>query len=501
MRFPFLALFAALFQPALAVGAPLVVWVEPEIPEGRAVVRAERSVGGAAVHLSYVDLALSPSGFSEADARAWEALRATMANSKDRWNEFDVEQTLAVQLEVALSQITMVRDAGEREQLAAARLLQGSAVANAFSPKGFTEALEADPFRQDLSGFLVNKPWWYARSLEPLRRYDASAVMGGALYERLGSALQKIDALPVGTIDLSKVPGGTIVYIDGAPIAGALGLHEVSAGRHYVHGVRGDHTVGRAVVEIDPGQTVPMPLAVSPEAREEAHHGIMRADLAGLPRDLKSSLDAWMAVYDGPVFLAAEEEGKVVVLPYARGAQLTRSEAVTLVTVGEMGGGAVVSAIFDGSEGTAKVAPGAHGGLGFELGVYQGILAGALDVAFVPGQTVTHANRDQTDNVTSSILAQPWGGVGAYILRPTERRATLAVLATLGWNYPAFVAKGARVSLGIPMEGEDTWFRITAGASTAPHPVKEWREATSGDFAEISMHTAFFRVGVETRAF
>ncbi|MBN2798490.1 MAG: hypothetical protein JXX28_05020 [Deltaproteobacteria bacterium] len=473
--------------------------MEPRIPEGRALVRADRWVGEGE-HYAHADLALLPAAATAEDERGLEALRRSMTEAKARWDQFDVELDIAVELEARIAAVTLLRDARDRELLAAARLLQGAAVANAFSPGGFAEAEEAVSFRSDLAGVRLVRPWVMARALEPERVYDPSAVMGSALYERFEASMKRIDSLPRGGLDLTGVPVGAQVWVDGEPLQGVQAQVSLAAGQHYVHVVRDGQISGRSVLEVQPGLSTALPLSVSDVQLEDAHHLVMDGNTAGLSSSVKGGLEALMAAHDGPVFVAAEEDGKVVVLPFARGAQLLRAKPLTLVSVGEMGAGVVASDIFDDSDGVA-VAPGAHGGLGVELGIYQLALAGGMDVAFTPGQTVSHANGALTDNVTMSVLPQPWGGVGAYVLRPTGDRATLVALATLGWSYPAFISYGGRVSLGIPMEGEDTWFRITAGATAADKATAEWRDDPSGAYTDVSMRNLFVRVGLETRIF
>ena len=149
-----------------------------------------------------------------------------------------------------------------------------------------------------------------------------------------------------------------------------------------------------------------------------------------------------------------------------------------------------MSDLFDQTAaGDAVSAPAAHGGLGLELGIsYASILAG-FDLAITPTYTVTHADRDLTENVTMSALPQPYAGLGFYAIRPTGATPTLLVGGTVSFDYPAFLAYGGRLSVGIPIDQRGNWFRMTFGGKVAPRSMWESSDISS------SMTTYFFRTG------
>ena len=79
----------------------------------------------------------------------------------------------------------------------------------------------------------------------------------------------------------------------------------------------------------------------------------------------------------------------------------------------------------------------------------------------------------------------PYGGIGGYILRPNDRKATLLVAGTYGYQGPAHWGLGGRIAVGIP-SGEVSWFRITVAGTTAA--ASRWDEALGTQIPLQSLH-------------
>lgn len=195
------------------------------------------------------------------------------------------------------------------------------------------------------------------------------------------------------------------------------------------------------------------------------------------------------------MFVAAEDNGRIVVLPYAHGAELLKQRRVTVLGVGEVGAGAMTSTLFASDEdGKNVVAPSAVGSLGLEVGIYNAIVLAGTDLAITPGNTIAWANDEGTENIKSSMFLQPWAGLGAYLLRPTGRAPTAMVAATYSWLQPAHHAVGGRVSFGFPFQPEGgLWIRMTLGGSAFPSSM--WDE---GD-TETPMAMLYARGGLAAR--
>ena len=114
-------------------------------------------------------------------------------------------------------------------------------------------------------------------------------------------------------------------------------------------------------------------------------------------------------------------------------------------------------------------------------------------MAITFGNTIIYGNRDETDNVTTSVLPQGWGGVGAYILRPNEAHTTLLLAGTYGWYGPAHAALGGRLILGVPIDDRGTWFRVSLGGAHAGKSL--WDTGST----KTPMTVLFLRLGFAAR--
>lgn len=483
-----------LFWAPRALAQSFVVWMEPEVPGEKALKRANTLTGGAK-HLAHVDLAFPPEPATDADGERFNALRKAIADGKARWDEFDVELTIAQEVQGVVDVMTLIRDERDLQDLVDARLFQGAAVDKGFDPSTFAEDEDAAPFRIELSGVVANKPWVQAMALQPDREFTRADVADGSTFPDLQALRQPISALEGGKIDLTELPGSAALWVDGRPADTSSGSLELRPGMHYFHVVRNDVVAGRQRLTVQPGQSVELPVAVNRTALEQARNKILEGTTNGLPEEVKAAIETLSKFHEGAIFVAAvSDKGAVEILPYARGAQLLKQKVVTVVGVGEVGGGAVVSTLFDQAEGANVTAPAVDAYLGMEFGIYNVAILGGCDLAITPGNTVTHGPGDETstdprDNVTASTLWQPWGGVGLYAIRPTGTTPTLLIAGTYGWDFPAHMAFGARLTFGALID-QGTWFRLTVGGNTSPK--SQWDE---GD-QRTAMSTVFLRIGL-----
>jgi hypothetical protein len=267
-------------------------------------------------------------------------------------------------------------------------------------------------------------------------------------------------------------------------------------GRHYLHVARDGVIGGRTVVDITPRETTRWPTALTREQLAAARGAWLADPRAKLPEEVRRGLASLEKVDGGPVFLAAIDDGRVEIAPYTGGAQLRARQPVTVVLYGEGGPAIVVSPLFDESAGAMVTAPAAAGAMGVEVGIFNAAIVGGFDLAITPGETVTYANSDGTDNVSSPALPQPWGGLGGYLLRPTGQKPTMLIAGTMGWNGPAHLGVGGRIAFGLPLQDGLSWFRLSLGGSTAAAPLAKWQPVV-GEY--LPMHVVFLRVGIATQ--
>jgi hypothetical protein len=472
----------------------IVVWMEPAVPGEKALQRAE-NVAGPTSHLSHLDLAFPPQPASDEDTKDYVQLRDVVAASRAKWEEFEVELGIATDLEAAFQKIDVVRDERDADQIVVARALQGAAAFRAFDPNDFGQSERAAPFRIVFPGTdPLIRPWVEALALDPDHKLGQD-VAESSTWPDLQKLQEAVGLLSDGWIDVSALPAGASLVVDGKAVTPSDAKVPLRPGNHYVHVLKQGVISGRSRIEITPGDTIPVPMVVSADELGAARAQVVEGTTTGFPDDVKSALEQIAAHYQGPIFVGAVEEGRAVVLPYARGATLLKSTPVTFNLVGDIGPEVVISSLFDESEGELTTAPGASGSLGMEFGIYNAVILGAMDIAFTPTETVTWANSENTENVSGSALPQPWGGIGLYVLRPVGASPYLLLAGTYGFNGPAHMAPGGRLTVGLPLKDEKSWIRITLGGTTSKDMMEDWRPVIG---RVTPMHTGFLRVGLAT---
>ena len=474
-------------------GEGIIIWMESDAPDDKVRQKVE-NLTAAEVHLSHVDLAFPPQPATPEDAARIETLRETMAAGKAKWDEFDVELSIARELEAAVVPIDLIRDKRDLQDIVDARLFQGAAVQKAFSPDDFAVNEDAKPFRKELPGITANAPWVSAMALDPDRELTRADVADGSAFPDLQSLQPAYKELRSAELDVSALPPGATLFIDGTQAKpDDKGIILLRPGAHYTHVLRREIVSGRQILDVKSAAELDLPLIVDQTELEQAKTQVLAGLTTGFPDDVKESIEDLARHNTGPIFVAAlDEKGRPKVVPYARGAALLKSKPVTFVFAGEVGGGVIVSPLFDqpdpddpGAARSNVTAPAIMGHLGFELGIYNFALIGGSDVSLTPANVVTYDN-----NKTASILPQPWGGAGVYVLRPTGSTPTMLLAGTYGWNFPGHLAFGGRVAFGIPIDENKTWFRLVIGGDAAPTSM--W----DGDLKDISMYRMYLRFGL-----
>jgi hypothetical protein len=485
-------LFVGLQSISASAADGFVVWMEADTPDEKARKKVY-NLSGAEVHVAHVDLAFPPQPATDEDAARIEGLRETVASGKSRWDDFDVELTIARELEASLVTIDLIRDKRDLQDIVDGRLFQGAAVLKAFDPEVFATAEDAQPFRTDMPGFTGNAPWLSALAIDPEREFTRADVADGSAYPKLQALLPTYQELVSGQLDLSKLPSGATLIVDGREIAvNDEGLAKLRPGRHYSHVLRNGKVSGRQFIQVASGEKLQLPLIVDQTELEQARAQVLLGLTTGLPEDVKASIETLGKHNTGPIFIAAlDGKGHVKILPYARGAQLNKAKPVTFLVTAEFGGGLIISSLFNDADGKNVTAPAVMGNLGFELGVYNFAFLGGMDIALTPSNTVQRGS--EGDDVVTSILPRPWGGAGVYVLRPSGTTPTMIIAGTYGWNYPAHLAVGGRIAFGVPIDQQGTWFRILLGGDASP------RSMWPGELADISMYSMYLRFGLSAR--
>lgn len=491
---------ASLGTCTIAEAAPLVVWLNESPPSERTVARADRQTGGAR-HIPLADLIFPPTEQDADSNDALDALAAAVDAGKLRWEEFEVEQAIAADIADALSGVEMLGRSRARDEVVSTLLFQGAAIARAFDPRTFPKESAAARWRYPIGDDdAVPRAWLDAVALagdRPITRADLVDGTGWVDFQR---AEPLIRALPPATL---RMPiGADDVWIDGQRVdpdqVGKDGL-QLRPGRHWVHVTRGNQIAGVAQVDLPPGEVVDFPAQVRPSEVEAARSRVLAGTATGLPDAVADGLTALGAFYDEPVFIAAGEGSRSVVVPFSPGAQLLEERLVTFLLTGDVGGGVHLSRAFEeaqlpGGGRDELLVPAAYASLGVELGVSYFLVGMGLDTAVTPGRSIAYAAPDEQSNRFTSVYPMPWLGLGAYALRPVKRAPTLGIMAQLGYQAPAHLGVGGRVVVGVPIDNRNTWLRFTLGSTYAPNTL--W----DNDAADpLGLVTGFFRIGFGAR--
>lgn len=484
----FIALICCLMAfPSGALAAPVVVWLDARVPDEVSTKKAERLLDATARHLAHSDIAFPLDPFDGDDAAAYERVSEQLLEARTRWNEYEVELGIAANLASAVRQIEVIRDERDLRMIVDAHLVIGAAMAMAMTPEEFRSGSRAEPYRTTLGGVPLSRGWVQASALDPERVVVRADLVDGSRFEQYESFLATYGQLPEGSIDLSAAPSGAEVFVDGAPVPAGTAEIFARAGSHYVHFLRDGDCLGRSRVEVAPQKVAMLPAVVAPDALGEARQALLSGSTA-FPDAVASALTP--LAKEGPLYVATVEDGKVVLEPWAGGIAPSKAPAVTAVAVGEFGAAMVHTSLFEGSGGAIEDVPAASGSLGFEVGIYNLAIVAGSDVAITPGRVILYGNSDMTANEATGVLPMPYGGLGAYVLRPSGRNATLLLAGTYGWQGPAHWGLGGRLALGIPT-GEVSWFRLSVAGTSAPR--SQWDEALDAQIALQSLHV---RIGL-----
>ncbi|MGC6493426.1 MAG: hypothetical protein ACON5B_11365 [Myxococcota bacterium] len=484
-------LTCALVLPRVSEAAPVTLWLRDEAPTERERVRVERNTGETLHQWSrHLRFPASPSG--DSDAEDWNHLADMMAVARQRWAEYDVEGILAADLHAAIRDLDVVRDDADLRLLREATALCGAAAYRAWDPEDFAtpEVAIADGIRVEVNGVQTPMAWLWATGLEPSGRLSMAALIDGTAWSEFQTFSDVLAEQPPATLSLDGIPTGFDVVVDGQSVDSAATSVTLRPGRHWVHLEQDDVVHGRTVLDVAAGQELDFPSAVNAEELAAAAELLLATErTTSLPADFRETVQAFAENHADGVFLAAREGSRVVVVPFVGGARLNDAALVTGVASATLGGGFTQTRLFEQSYGEDEMVPSFSASFSMELGVSHALFAAGADLDIPPGWTIAYANSARTDNNSLAVFANPWAGLGFYVLRPVAPRPVLGMMGHVGYQAPSHMLYGGRMFVGIPFEQARTWVRLEAGASYGPSTM--W----SMDDDPIPLLKAFFRVG------
>ncbi|MED5371447.1 MAG: hypothetical protein VX899_10565 [Myxococcota bacterium] len=477
----------ALAQQAPAP-APVVVWVERQLPEEKTLRKVARLAGGEPTHYSGRNLSFPPAPWSSADEQAYTDLSRAVESGHERFEEFEVELSIAQEVMAAVEQVGVIRDETDRAAIVEAMLLVGAAVDLAFVPQDLENSGQAKDLRLELPGIVANKALLSAAVLEPEKTWVRSDLRTGSAYKALLGLVELIPKLATGTLKTGELPADTQVIVDGHPTPVSGGSLKLHPGHHWVHVLVDGVITGRGEVDIYPGTPTEMPRLVDDSELTQADRRVSVGAADGLPADVVQSIALLSGQHPGaPVFLASlDPEGKLSLVPYSDNAVVTKPQAVTFTLGAEVGGGAVATPAFrftdpdePNTDTSLLFAPAAQGAFDLELGIYNLAILGGVEVNITPTRNLPYGVEGQQSadqNLSVPVYVKGYGGLGVYLIRPNKvERPTLLVAGQYGYFSPGWMGYGGRVTLGIPMR-PGSWFKFSL-VGFSGEPIPAWKDA------------------------
>jgi hypothetical protein len=458
----------ALLTAGPASAADVVVWLEVGVPGPAARNAVERAVGDA-VHLDGAQLAW-PSSTPAIDAEL--RIRA-LAAAQELSHSPSAQPAAAAELGALADGVKALRSPRDAAIMLRSRLLQGQAEWRVAPGASAWDGGVPDGWRDAVVLAGPDAP-------VALELLQAEAVP--AFEAARASVLAGEPAL----IELGVPPAGTTWRLDGREVD--VGSHPVYPGRHFVLAGRGSDLFGARAFEVAPGEVVEIGPPVGADEVAVARARVLLSSTVGFPESVKQALQRVAAEWEAPVFVAAYDGERTVVLPYARGAVLRGGDAWSLDVIVEVGPAIEVSSLLDGGAG---LAPSVDAGIGLEAESGWLVLLGAVDFVWLTSSGITRPVEAGGEGGGAAVLLRPYAGAGVAVLRG-DRPFSLSVLGTVGWNAPAHAGYGGRLVGGLRVGGASA-LRICVGASGSP--ASTW-DAVLGGGPRPQVH-GLARVGVD----
>jgi hypothetical protein len=444
----------------------LIVWMLPAAPGPEALKLAERETGSAQ-HRAWPDLAFAAEPLNAADEQRLSTLKTVLKEGRARWEEFEAEAGVARALAAAVDPVDVLADTAQRDQLRTALLWEGAGITRGYPEALFPSLQDTAPFRVSVAGKSAVRPWVDAIALEPRHAFERAEFPDGQAFTRVIALQAELALLPAGHLVIDPLPPGVRVVVDGSPVAdGTLSL-DLAPGHHYAHVLVNGAVAERMEFDSAPNDTVNLRAAVSAEELVAAGAAVALGS-ADVPPDVATAVRSVAGRLGGEhrVFLGTlDEKGRPRLAAFSGGAVVEKKRPVTLLFVGELGGGVLQSNGFSGNQGKKALTYQFGGSLGLELGIYNAAIFASGDLALAPFVQMPYGSEGGTspdDNQQTSAFFRPNGGVGVYLPRPLTGKVFFLLGGSYGWFAPSSIGPGVKLSVGVPLKNdEQTWLRFT----------------------------------------
>lgn len=457
-------LLAALAAHAATPTPPaLVVWMEKDLPSDQARAKAFTLAGGGKVDQAAWGRIAYGNPLTEDPAARLGTLGTVLKDGQSHWQEFDAELGVARALDTAVAPVPALRDESDRASMIAALLWEGAAITKPYPTSLFSSLQDTAPFRVTVASKSQVRPWVDALALDPKRLFTRGDFPDARSYKAVLALQQELNLLPRAELSVPTPAPGAVVVVDGVRIDAATTTVELAPGHHYAHVVVGTNVVGAQEFDAVPGGRSSLDVKVSAQDLDAAHTAVL-GDSMELGTHVSDALRA-LAATSTPapaVYVAAmDANGKPHVMGWSNGAMIHKDKPVTAILTAEAGGGVLN---YDGwssgpDGGTTGLAPMFGGDLGFELGIYYACIQVGADLYVTPTARMAFGN-DGGDNSESPAYGYPHAGLGVYLPRPQDGKASFLIAGKYGYFIPGILGGAVSVSSGIPV-GNKNWLRIT----------------------------------------
>lgn len=464
------------------LASAVVVWTEAGLPSADVQAKIAQLTGGGQ-HVTWGEVAFQPGDRTQADRLALAAVQTAADAGRKRMDDFEAEPGIAQALRTTVDAVALIADEGDRSVLVHGLALESIAVMRSFPEARFAVIDDAAPFRIVVGDQVTLRPLADLVALDPDRVWTREDLGDGQLLARVQEYQAAVKSLPMGVVHFCAMPPGVSLIVDGRTLPPGVGDLPVWPGHHYAAVRVGNRIAGRAEFNVASGATVEVPALVAGPDIDAARALILAGKLDAMPAAVARALEAVGAIGGKAprVYVAAvDAKGVGHVLPWTPGAVLVGRKAVTVMLVGDVGGGFFNSAAFAQQGGAALTAAQFGPQLSGQLGVYNFYISAGGTVAITPGQRFASGGSEEAKASGGSSYApdlvpagvRAWGGVGAYLPRPARGVPLLSVGVNYGEFFPGSTGFGGGLTFGAPVSDGKTWFRFSVdGFRTVQMPL------------------------------
>lgn len=459
---PLLALLVSPDARAATVQAPaLIVWLEKDLPTDQVRGKANSLAGGGKVeHVAWARFAYGAPLADDPRSR-YDALASTVKEGEGHWTEFDAEVGIARAIGTAVEPVPAIRDEADRKALIHALIWEGAAITKPYPDNLFNSLQDTVSFRTTVAGKSVVKSWLDAIALDPKHAWTREEFPDARSFAKVQALQSELGLLPRAQLSVSAPPPGTTVVIDGTPLDPTTTVVELAPGHHYAHIVSGTSLVGVQEIDAEPGARLTLDLKVNGDELTSARAAVL-AGGTDLGTDVTDSIRAVASTMSPQprVYVAAvDDNGRGQVVGWSSTAVVTKDKPATAILTGEGGGGVINYDGWSSKTGDADLAAAFGADLGFELGIYYAAIQVGASLYVTPSTRMAFGNADGTDT-DSPAYAYPHAGLGVYLPRPQDGKASFLIAGKYGYFVPGILGGAVSVSSGIPI-GNKNWVRIT----------------------------------------